>query len=132
MKNVFLSIGAIATVMASLPGDKLLAQEPNCQQPMDQTTMNICAGLEFRRTDKKFNNLYQKLLKKLADQPQRKAKLIKAQQQWIKFRDSSCEFEKSEVEGGSMSPLIYAGCLTKMTEQRIGDFQEYIKSLEER
>ena len=57
----------------------------------------------------------------------RKQKLISAQQAWIKFRDSSCEFERSAYEGGSMAPMIYGFCLADVTEQRTKDLQRYLE-----
>lgn len=100
------------------------AQRFNCNNPQTQTEMNACAGLAYQQAEKKLNQVYQQLLPQLSSS--RRQKLISAQQAWIKFRDSSCAFERSEVEGGTMAPLIYSSCLADVTEQRTQRLQEYI------
>ena len=54
--------------------------------------------------------------------------LIKAQKDWIKFRDSHCEFEILEFDGGSIQPLIKYTCLQDKTEERIEDLNSAIDS----
>ena len=102
-----------------------LAQRPNCNNPQTQSQMNICASIAYQNADRKLNQVYQQLLPKLS--AARKQKLITAQQAWIKFRDSSCEFERSAYEGGSMAPMIYGFCLADVTEQRTKDLQRYLE-----
>jgi uncharacterized protein YecT (DUF1311 family) len=105
--------------------DRQLAQRPNCNNPQTQSEMNICASIAYQNADRKLNQVYQQLLPKLS--AARKQKLINAQQAWIKFRDSSCEFERSASEGGSMAPMIYGFCLADVTEQRTKDLQRYLE-----
>ncbi|MCZ8190393.1 MAG: lysozyme inhibitor LprI family protein [Microcystis sp. LE19-338.1B] len=102
-----------------------LAQRPNCNNPQTQSQMNICAGIAYQNADRKLNQVYRQLLPKLS--AARKQKLITAQQAWIKFRDSSCEFERSAYGGGSMAPMIYGFCLANVTEQRTKDLQRYLE-----
>ncbi len=102
-----------------------LAQNPNCNNPQTQSEMNICASIAYQNADRKLNQVYRQLLPKLS--AARKQKLITAQQAWIKFRDSSCEFERSAYEGGSMAPMIYGFCLADVTEQRTKDLRRYLE-----
>ena len=102
-----------------------LAQNPNCNNPQTQSEMNICASIAYQNADRKLNQVYRQLLPKLS--AARKQKLISAQQAWIKFRDSSCEFERSAFEGGSIAPMIYSNCLAAVTEQRTKDLQRYLE-----
>ncbi|BCU13308.1 lysozyme inhibitor LprI family protein [Microcystis aeruginosa] len=102
-----------------------LAQNPNCNNPQTQSQMNICASIAYQNADRKLNQVYRQLLPKLS--AARKQKLIAAQQAWIKFRDSSCEFERSAYEGGSLAPMIYGNCLANVTEQRTKDLQRYLE-----
>jgi len=102
-----------------------LAQRPNCNNPQTQSEMNICASIAYQNADRKLNQVYRQLLPKLS--ASRKQKLISAQQAWIKFRDSSCEFERSAYEVGSMAPMIYGFCLADVTEQRTKDLQRYLE-----
>jgi uncharacterized protein YecT (DUF1311 family) len=103
-----------------------LAQNPNCNNPQTQSEMNICASIAYQNADRKLNQVYRQLLPKLS--AARKQKLITAQQAWIKFRDSSCEFERSAYEGGSLAPMIYGYCLAAVTEQRTKDLQRYLEN----
>ena len=102
-----------------------LAQRPNCNNPQTQSEMNICASIAYQNADRKLNQVYRQLLPKLS--ASRKQKLISAQQAWIKFRDSSCEFETSAYEGGSIAPMIYSNCLAAVTEQRTNDLRRYLE-----
>jgi uncharacterized protein YecT (DUF1311 family) len=130
---IFISVLALsnssnisATLANPIPNLSPLAQKLNCTNPQTQTEINQCAGLSFQNADKKLNQVYQQLLPKLPKS--RQQKLISAQQAWIKFRDSNCEFERSAFEGGSIAPTIYAGCLEGLTKQRTRQLQEYLKS----
>ena len=102
-----------------------LAQRPNCNNPQTQSEMNICASIAYQNADRKLNQVYRQLLPKLS--AARKQKLITAQQAWIKFRDSSCEFERSAYERGSLAPMIYGFCLANVTEQRTKDLRRYLE-----
>jgi len=103
----------------------LLAQNLNCDNAQTQLEINQCSKQSYQNADKKLNQAYKQLLPKL--QRSRKQKLIAAQQAWIKFRDSSCEFESSQYEGGSIAPSVYLNCLEKLTQQRTQELQEYLQ-----
>jgi uncharacterized protein YecT (DUF1311 family) len=121
-----LSLGiATRTISSTTPNttDIQIAQNPNCNNPQTQTAMNACSAIAYQNADKKLNQIYKQLMPQLS--ASRKQKLVTAQQAWIKFRDASCVFERSEVEGGSMAPMVYNDCLTTFTEQRIKDLQRY-------
>jgi len=129
-----LSIASLFAVGMTTPGiasptsgstNLQLAQRPNCNNPQTQSQMNICASIAYQNADRKLNQVYQQLLPKLS--AARKQKLIAAQQAWIKFRDSSCEFERSAYEGGSLAPMIYGFCLANVTEQRTKDLRRYLE-----
>lgn len=91
-----------------------------------QGEMNQSAYDDFDKADKELNNVYNELIKLLEEKE--KQLLIKAQRDWIKFRDSHCKFEQEEFDGGSMQPLIYSTCLKETTDKRIGDLKAAIKS----
>jgi uncharacterized protein YecT (DUF1311 family) len=137
MGNFLLTVSSIASLFAvgmatpsiaspaSGTTNLQLAQNPNCNNPQTQSQMNICASIAYQNADRKLNQVYRQLLPKLS--AARKQKLITAQQAWIKFRDSSCEFERSAYEGGSIAPMIYGFCLANVTEQRTKDLQRYLE-----
>lgn len=137
MGNFLLTVSSIASLFAvgmatpsiaspaSGTTNLQLAQNPNCNNPQTQSQMNICASIAYQNADRKLNQVYRQLLPKLS--AARKQKLITAQQAWIKFRDSSCEFERSAYEGGSLAPMIYGFCLADVTEQRTKDLRRYLE-----
>lgn len=90
------------------------------QAEMNQTALN-----DYKVVDQKLNKIYQELIKNLP--PKEKALLIKAQKNWIAFRDSDCEFAVSAYEGGSIQPLIKYTCLTEATQKRIEELENYLK-----
>ncbi|MCC5623339.1 lysozyme inhibitor LprI family protein [Nostoc sp. CHAB 5715] len=103
-----------------------LVQRVNCNNTQTQIAINECAKLSYQKADKRLNQVYQQLLPTL--ETSRKQKLIAAQQAWLKFRDSNCEFKRSRYEGGSIAPSIYSGCLENTTKLRTQELQEYLKS----
>ncbi|MBG1244582.1 lysozyme inhibitor LprI family protein [Nostoc sp. NZL] len=116
------------TIAGTTPNlsDMRLVQKLNCHNPQTQRAINECTKLSYQNVDKKLNQVYQQLLPTL--ERSRKQKLIAAQQAWIKFRDTNCEFERSRYEGGSIAPTIYFGCLENATKLRTQELQEYLKS----
>jgi uncharacterized protein YecT (DUF1311 family) len=99
-----------------------LAPPDRCDSPQTQAEMNRCAGEELRRNDAQLNVAYSRLLKKL--DPNRRAKLQKAERAWVAFRDAQCDYEGSESEGGSIQPLEIAACKTELTKARIAQLRE--------
>ncbi|PAX57132.1 lysozyme inhibitor LprI family protein [Brunnivagina elsteri] len=112
--------------IVSTTNETAFAQKLNCNDStnLNQSQMNECAYLFYQSEDKKLNQAYKKVVPTLP--ASRKQKLIAAQQAWIKFRDASCDFERSETEGGSISPLIYYGCMQQLTKVRTGELINYL------
>jgi uncharacterized protein YecT (DUF1311 family) len=138
MQKNFLAIGCTTTVftlclairtfgiVAPHSESLQLAQQPNCRNPQTQTEINICAGIEYQNADKKLNQVYQQLIPKLS--ASRRQKLILAQRAWITFRDANCEFERSQLEGGTIASAIQAACMAELTKTRTAQLDQYIKS----
>jgi len=93
------------------------AESPGCREARDQASMNRCAEEEFQAADRELNDAYGRLMAALNDEG-RRDKLRSAQRAWIRFRDSKCRYESADNEGGSIYPLVYAGCLTRLTRVR--------------
>ena len=94
----------------------------NCNNPQTQLEMNLCAKDWFEEEDDKLNQYYQDLKASLSSQKQ--ADLTAAELAWLDFRDSNCDFEASQVEGGSMQPTLYFSCLAEMTRDRTIELQQ--------
>jgi uncharacterized protein YecT (DUF1311 family) len=111
---------ALPLVLVAAP-----AADIDCNNAMDQNTMNMCADKDYQAADKKLNDVYGKVMAALDDAGY-KAKLKTAQRAWIQYRDTECTFEVAENEGGSIYPLVYSGCLTRLTNARTKELQTYL------
>ena len=86
--------------------------------------MNQCAAQQHAAADKELNALYQQITTRLKGNPDSKKLLVGAQRSWIAFRDAECKFSASGVEGGSVYPLIYSNCVTRIDQGAGGDVQD--------
>jgi uncharacterized protein YecT (DUF1311 family) len=103
------------------------AQRINCTNPTSTVEINECARRDAEAADKKLNQVYQQLRPKVSRQ--QRQRLTVAQQAWIKFRDTTCEYERGEWEGGTGAPYGYSACVERVTQQRITDLQRYLERL---
>lgn len=129
----------IALVTALLLG----AQDPqwNCENPQAQQEMNYCAAEDFRRADAELNTVYRTAIERAreADReyagvadgaggptdggPGEEATLREAQRAWVGFRDAQCRLESFEARGGSMQPMLDAGCKATLTRARTAELR---------
>ena len=105
---------ALAALAAAGPSP---ARAADCSKPVTQTAVTICAAQDRVGADEALNAVYGKLVKEpsLAG---RLDTLRAAERAWVAYRDAQCAFEGSEVEGGSMQPMVVDGCATTVTRQR--------------
>ena len=112
-----------------LAGTSVSAQKQKkpdpCANPQTQTEMTQCAAEAYKAADKVLNQVYQQLVAKLDDEE--KAQLKEAQTAWLKYRDTNCDFVADQYKGGTMRPMIYAGCLADVTKNRTSELREQIK-----
>ncbi len=89
----------------------------DCNNAMAQSEMNICADKDYRAADAGLNRAYKAVMRDLDKHSQ---DLLRAsQREWIKFRDAECTYVSAQNEGGSIYPMVYSGCLTTMTKDRV-------------
>jgi uncharacterized protein YecT (DUF1311 family) len=105
-----------------------LAQKVNCESPVTTLGMNICAGQEYKAADRKLNRVYRQLQSKLSGK--QKQRLTNAQLVWIKFRDTNCNYERGQFEGGTMANQVGTYCLAAMTEKRTKELESYLQELD--
>ncbi|MYM42201.1 lysozyme inhibitor LprI family protein [Duganella qianjiadongensis] len=94
----------------------------NCEAPKTQVEMTECARQDYAEQDRKLNIAYAEYRVRLRES--QKKQLKDAQRAWIKFRDASCEFESSGVEGGSVYPMVRYLCLSEKTAIRLQEIKE--------
>lgn len=120
---MFRLLCAVALAAVALGGAQ--AGSTACRNAMDQRTLNHCAGEEFDAADRELNAVYVTLLAAMNNDSHR-TRLRIAQRNWIQFRDKECSFETADNEGGSMHPMVYAGCLTRLTRARTQALQAHL------
>ena len=101
------------------------AQDP-CANAQTTAEMRDCAGREYKKADDELNRVYRQVMSKLEDEGHKTA-LKTAQQAWIKYRDANCEYESYLNRGGTIYPVVYTGCLTGMTINRVKELREMLK-----
>jgi uncharacterized protein YecT (DUF1311 family) len=55
--------------------------------------------------------------------PGEEASLREAQRAWVAFRDAHCRLESYEARGGSMQPMLDAGCRATLTRARTAELR---------
>lgn len=113
-------------------------EQVDCNNAQSQADMNYCAAKDFEKADKQLNAVYKQALKSQADLDKQSASinpdyvgavkaLKKAQRAWIDYRDGQCEGVGYEAVGGTMQPMLEAGCKADLTDKRVKELQELIK-----
>ena len=92
-------------------------QSGPCNAARTQLELNQCFGEEFRKADAQLKNIYSRLVEHR--QVAAVEKLKAAQKVWTQYRDLHCEAARDEYEGGSISPMVFAQCMTTTTRHRI-------------
>lgn len=121
-------------MQASTPALDAQAREFHCNDPQNQLEMNMCAGIDFQRADLELNRVWREAIagaqandrersaldRQSDTRPGYEVVLRAAQRAWITFRDQHCTWSGyQEARGGSMEPMIYNGCRTRVTRARI-------------
>jgi uncharacterized protein YecT (DUF1311 family) len=123
MRSAALSIAIL--LLSSLTFSQVKPKPDPCANAQSQAEMNICAGKEYKAADVVLNQVYRQLVSKLDDEE--KSQLKEAQNAWLKYRDSNCEFVADQYKGGSIRPTIHGLCLAEMTRNRTLELKQQIK-----
>ena len=118
----------VVAAFALLAGP-LAAQTVDCANAVAQVELNFCAEAEFRSADADLNVAYKAARERMRQidaqlaAPQRGAEIAlrDAQRAWVTFRDQACLAEAYVFAGGSAQPMVYSGCLGRITAQRAAD-----------
>jgi uncharacterized protein YecT (DUF1311 family) len=103
-----------------------VAQKVSCVSPVTQADMNECAALDWEIADEALNVAYADAIAAAREmtaysETDVEEALRDAQRAWVAFRDLACEVESLAAEGGSMQPMLYSGCMARLTEARTED-----------
>jgi uncharacterized protein YecT (DUF1311 family) len=90
-----------------------------------QSELNACSAEDMQDADRKMNQLYAILIKRLSKTSM--SRLRDSQRAWLKFRDSACLYEVGRQEdSGSIWPLAINTCMLNHTRQRITHLEAYV------
>jgi len=134
-------------VMAGSEGDDEAKFDCENDTPVTTFDMRECASYSYEKADKELNEVYKKLIasyeQALKEEQERSDEgddldyvrqrfetLRQSQRDWIKFRDSFCDFEASHFWGGTVAPWVYISCLTVLTEQQTERLRGYLEMVE--
>jgi uncharacterized protein YecT (DUF1311 family) len=104
--------------------------KPDCVNPTTQLDMNFCAAWGAELSDRALNIAYQRVRRSYQQSDSGKygalrlKNLTTAQLAWIEFRDTTCTWKASKFSGGSIAPLIYSGCVDRLTKVRTEELLE--------
>ena len=123
MELVFLGCSGIAQAEARL----------NCSNTsnMNQSEMTNCSYQDFGDADAELNKIWPKVktYAKRGDDSLGEGELtgagmlVKAQKSWLVYRDAQCEFEGFAARGGSLQPMLVAGCRAALTNERVKELK---------
>lgn len=122
---------AVLATLAALALTGPVAAQDDCENAETQVELNACAKWDYQRMDADLNDAYQEAMSVAedvdADLPRSERgaveKLRAAQRLWISYRDAVCDSEAFAVKGGSMEPMVWYGCLARLSLTRAGDLR---------
>jgi uncharacterized protein YecT (DUF1311 family) len=112
---------AATLVLATAPAH---AASKNCDNAVTQFDLDQCAGQDYQAADAELNRVYTRLMSQYDEQ--NKASLRQSERDWIKYRDSTCTHETAESVGGTMHPMLVAGCLAEKTRARTAELRKQL------
>jgi len=118
-KVIFLCVAA--TLFAAAPAR---AAGTNCDNATTQFDLDQCAGNDYQAADAELNRVYTRLMSQYDEQ--NKTSLRQSERDWIRYRDSTCEHETAESQGGTMHPMLVSECLTEKTKDRVRELRKQL------
>ena len=89
------------------------ARADPCDHATTQTELNVCAAENYRTADEALNETWTGLGRAA------QARLRTGQRGWLADRETKCRSLAAEAKGGTIYPLLYFGCLTDWTRERV-------------
>ena len=119
MRHAFLLVAYLGLAAPAL------AQTEPCDPNLPQVDLTACRAEQLQTWDRMLNQIYQRVIGTLDDVQEEN--LREAQRAWITYRDLTCGMERARYEGGSIAPLVEVLCLTRLTERRTRDLEDYMR-----
>jgi uncharacterized protein YecT (DUF1311 family) len=121
-----LKIGLVGGALMLLAAGAAHAEDVDCDNAQTQSDMTSCAQARYDEADKALNVQYKQTRAAMVaidgeldgDMKGAEQALLKAQRAWIGYRDAQCENYGFQARGGTMEPMLVAGCLADLTDLR--------------
>lgn len=141
MKAIILTLTLLGTSFAHADTkktaiDKIETAFQVCAEKAMSTYEQIeCSDTAYKAAGKELNRIYKTVLQTLketaaqdadlaADSKESGKRLVKSEQDWLKYRDSNCLLRGTQSLGGSLENVIINGCLADTTIQRVKELQD--------
>lgn len=102
------------------------AQDWDCSDfaALPQQGLNYCVQEDYQRWDAALNTAYGAAMAQVEGTREEEV-LRAAQRAWITYRDNACDVEALVMRGGTAEPLIYFGCMSRLTQRRAEDLSNF-------
>lgn len=101
-------------LLLMLGSERASASDSDCADPVDQTTMTMCAEQALQAADAELGATYVALIETVS--PQGREKLEAAWRAWIAYRDAQCDFDTFGARGGSIHSMLQSTCRTGLAQ----------------
>jgi uncharacterized protein YecT (DUF1311 family) len=95
-------------------------KELDCSNDASLSEQTECFHKNYEQADRELNRVYKEVSSDLPTE--RKQTLIRAEQAWIKYRETNCEY-RSSMWGGVQRVGFNYSCLARMTRERTQELQ---------
>lgn len=114
MKSIVIALALLAINIASAAGEA-----DRCMDAMTQEDINRCVQSNRQQIEKELAYFIEAYKRKLT--AQQVCLFENAQAAWEKYRAASCEFNTSNIAGGSAHAMGVAGCMREKAEVRLAE-----------
>jgi uncharacterized protein YecT (DUF1311 family) len=148
MKNVGFALALPLLSCLAIAQQAGSAQSICDEKPISQLQMDRCADYEYKEADAHLNKVYSKAMQYMTkdltrarskgNEEQMKyeetaiASLKEAERAWLSYRDIQSKAAAQQYEGRSMAPMIYAQCLTQITEHRTAEIKSIYEDADQK
>ena len=104
------------------------AQGTDCEKAETQVELRQCEQARYQDADKALNEQWSLARAQIGDEPDAEKALLDAQRAWITFRDLHCKAVGFQSRGGTLEPVVVAGCLADVTGHRVEELKAFVAS----
>ncbi len=106
-----------------------LASEPDCGAFTTTQDIMRCEAKALQAAERALNGAYGRVMKELAGpaayEREAKAQLVKAQRNWIAFREQDCAAMSTAMGGGSLQGVVRLTCMRAHADIRTGQLDAF-------